>query len=137
MAARSVAILTMSEIPTTVPSEMSETARDLIGRRIREERMRAGYGNQGAFAESVAIDPTVLSRIETGQRSVSSVVLQRIANRLEVPMDVFVRESREEVVLARQGEADDEAMAEMIGWADSLLADMETIARFVGRKPVV
>jgi transcriptional regulator with XRE-family HTH domain len=79
----------------------------------------------------------VLSRIETGQRGVSSVVLQRIADRLEVPMDVLVRDRQEQVVLARQGDAGDEAMSEMIGWADNLLADMETMARFVGRRPLL
>lgn len=127
----------MSDVSTTVLGEMSETARELIGRRIREERVQAGYANQGHFAESVGLDPTVLSRIETGQRGVSSVVLQRIADRLEVQMDVFVRDRREAIVLARQGDADDETMGEMIGWADNLLADMETMARFLGRKPVI
>jgi transcriptional regulator with XRE-family HTH domain len=116
---------------------MSDSARELIGRRIREERVRAGYDNQAAFAESVGLNPTVLSRIENGKRGVSSLVLQRIADRLEQPMDALVREPQQAVVLARQGDADDEAMGAMIGWADSLLADMETMARFVGRKPLI
>ena len=128
----------MAEEATTVEAErMSETARELIGRRIREERVRAGFTNQGEFAASVAVDPTVYSRIETGQRGVSSVVLQRIADRLEVPMDALVRGPRERVVLARQGDADDVAMGEMIGWADDLLADIETMARFVGRRALL
>jgi transcriptional regulator with XRE-family HTH domain len=116
---------------------MSDIARELIGRRIREERLAAGFENQREFAVSVEVDPTVFSRIETGQRGVSSVVLQRIADRLQVPMDVLVRERRDQLVLARQGDADDAAMGEMIGWADNLLADMETMARFVGRQPLL
>jgi transcriptional regulator with XRE-family HTH domain len=118
-------------------ARMSDKARELIGRRVREERTRAGHTNQAAFAESIGIDPTVLSRIETGKRGVSSVLLQTIADRLEVPMDVLVRERQEQLVLARQGDADDAALREMVGWADALLTDMETIARFVGRKPLV
>src|SRR5690242_19798377 len=114
---------------------MTDTARQLIGRRIREERLAADYDNQAAFADAVGLHPTMLSRIETGVRGVSSVILQRVADRLGVPMDTLVRERQEALVLARQGDADDEAMGDMIGWADSLLADMKTMARFVGRKP--
>lgn len=116
---------------------MSESARELIGRRIREERLKAGYANQGGFADDVGLHAATLSRIETGQRGVDTVVLQRIANRLELPIDVLVREPKEQVVLARQGDGDDEAMSEMIGWTNELLADMDTIARFVGRRPVL
>ena len=116
---------------------MSESARELIGRRIREERVKAGYANQGEFADGVGLHATALSRIETGQRGVDTVVLQRIADRLEVPIDTLVREPKEQVVLARQGDGDDEAMGEMIGWADGLLADMDTMARFVGRRPLL
>ena len=116
---------------------MSEGARELIGRRIREERLKAGYANQGEFADGVGLHATVLSRIETGQRGVDSVVLQRIADRLELPVDVLVREPKEQLALARQGDADDEAMSEMIGWVDELLADMDTMARFVGRRPLL
>lgn len=116
---------------------MSESARELIGRRIREERVKAGYANQGEFAGSVGIHAASLSRIETGQRGVDSVVLQRIADRLELPIDVLVREPKEQVVLARQGDGDDDAMGEMIGWTDELLADMDTMARFVGRRPLL
>jgi transcriptional regulator with XRE-family HTH domain len=117
--------------------KMSESARELIGRRIREEREKAGFANQGEFADGVGLHPTALSRIETGQRGVDSVVLQRIAGRLEVPIDTLVREPKEQVVLARQGDGDDEAMGEMIGWTDELLADMDTMARFVGRRPLL
>jgi len=116
---------------------MTETARELIGRRVREERVRAGYTNAGEFAESIGIDPTRLSRIEHGKRGVDSILLQEIAERLGVPMEYLVREPREQVALARQGDADDAAMNGMVGWADSLLGDIETMARFVGRKPLL
>jgi transcriptional regulator with XRE-family HTH domain len=113
---------------------MAESARELIGRRVREERERAGFAHQGRFARAVGIDAAALSRIETGKRGVDSVVLQRIADMLEVPMDTLVRDPEPQLTLARQGDADDEAMRPMIQWAASLLEDMEAMAKYVGRK---
>ena len=71
---------------------MSETARELIGRRIKEERLRAGYENQAAFAKSIGIDAPTLSRIEHGKRGVDSVLLQEIADRFGVVMEALVRD---------------------------------------------
>ena len=113
---------------------MSETSRELIGRRVREERLRAGYENQAAFAKSISIDASTLSRIEHGKRGVDSVLLQEIADRLGVTMEALVRDPQQQVTLARRGDADDKVMAGMIRWTDDLLDDMETIARYVGRK---
>lgn len=116
---------------------MAEPARELIGRRVREERERAGFTHLTQFAQSVDLDASVLSRIETGQRGIDSVVLQRIADRLEVPIDTLVRDPQPEFALARQGDAADEAMQPMIEWASKLLDDMEAMARYVGREPLL
>ena len=116
---------------------IAEPARKLIGRRVREERLRAGYANQAAFAKSVGVDAPTLSRIETGKRSVDSVLLQRIADRLEVTMETLVRDPTPQLAFARQGDGDDQAMRGMIEWAAKLLEDMDTVARYVGRKPLL
>ncbi len=116
---------------------MAESARELIGRRVREERERAGFTHQARFAESVGIDAPTLSRIETGKRGIDSVVLQRIADRLDVSLDTLVRDQEPRLVLTRHGDADDEEMRPMIEWASRLLEDMEVMARYVGRKPIL
>lgn len=138
MSAISIDALT-SETKAGIVRHVSESdqARALIGRRIREERTAAGFTNQAAFAEDLGIDPAALSRIETGKRGIDSVLLQQIADRLELPIDRLVRDPQEELVLGRQGETDDEAMSEMVGWANGLLSDIETMAKFVGREPLV
>jgi transcriptional regulator with XRE-family HTH domain len=115
---------------------MAESARELIGRRVREERVRGGFTHQASFAASVGLDAPTLSRIETGKRGIDSVVLQRIADRLGIPLDSLVRDPDPQFALARNGDADDEAMQPMIEWASRLLEDMEVMARYVGRKPL-
>lgn len=112
---------------------MPETAHQFIGRRIREERLRAGCENQAEFARSLGVDNTKLSRVETGQRRADSVLLQQIAAQLEIPMETLLRDPLSELALGRQGDADDEAMQEMIAWATALRADMQTVAAYVGR----
>jgi transcriptional regulator with XRE-family HTH domain len=114
---------------------MPETAHQLIGRRIREERVRAGFDNQAEFARELGIDNTKLSRIESGQRRADSVLLQQIADQLELPMEALLRDPTPELALARQGDAGDEAMQAMIDWATALRADMRTVAAYVGRRP--
>ncbi len=100
---------------------MSE--RILIGRRIKEEREAAGY-TQAQLAERVAIDDTVLSRIETGQRGIDSLILRRVARVLDVPMDRFFAAS-EVVALARNGESDE--VRAMIDWASRMKADLSFV----------
>lgn len=116
---------------------MPETAHQLIGRRIREERLRAGFDNQAEFARVLGIDNTKLSRIESGQRRTDSVLLQQIADQLDVPMEALLHDPTPELALARQGDAGDEAMQAMIHWATALRADMRTVAAYVGRRSQV
>jgi transcriptional regulator with XRE-family HTH domain len=97
--------------------------RTLIGRRIKEEREAAGY-TQAQLAGHVAIDDTVLSRIENGQRGIDSLILRRIARTLDVPMDRFFV-TREGVALARTGES--EELREMIEWARRMKADLSFV----------
>lgn len=112
---------------------MPETVHQLIGRRIREERRRAGYETQTEFARLVDVDNSKLSRVEAGLRRADSVLLQRIADQLEIPIEALLRDPAPELALRRQGDADDEAMRDMIAWATALRADMRTVAAYVGR----
>jgi transcriptional regulator with XRE-family HTH domain len=116
---------------------MLETAHQLIGRRVREERVRAGFDNQAEFARELGIDNTKLSRVESGQRRADSVLLQRIADQLGVPMEALLRDPTPELALARQGDADHQAMQAMIDWATALRSDLRTMAAYVGRRPEV
>lgn len=116
---------------------MPETAHQLIGRRIREERIRAGFDNQAEFARVLDMDNTKLSRIESGQRRADSVLLQQIADRLDLPMETLLRDPTPELALARQGAAGEQAMQAMIDWATALRADMRTVAAYVGRRPQI
>jgi transcriptional regulator with XRE-family HTH domain len=97
--------------------------RSFIGQRIKEEREAAGY-TQAQLAAHVAIDDTVLSRIENGQRGIDSLILRRIARTLDVPMDRFFAAS-ETVALARSEET--EQVRGMIEWARRMKADIRFV----------
>lgn len=97
--------------------------RTLIGRRVKEEREAAGY-TQAQLAERVAIDDSVLSRIENGQRGIDSLILRRIAHTLDVPMDRFFVAS-DSLALARNG--DSEGVREMVEWARRMKADLSFV----------
>ncbi len=103
--------------------------RTLIGRRIREEREAAGY-TQAQLAQRAAIDDTVLSRIENGQRGIDSLILRRIARTLEVPMDRFFT-AREGIALARSG--DSEEVRGMVEWARRMKADLRFVRKAARR----
>ena len=95
----------------------------LIGQRIKEEREAAGY-TQAQLAERVAIDDTVLSRIENGQRGIDSLILRRVARTLDVPMDHFFA-VHETVAMARNG--DSENVRAMVEWASQMKADLSFV----------
>ncbi len=94
------------------------TLKQLIGRRIREEREIRGLTGV-ALAAQLGITPDRLSRMETGQRGVDTLVLRRVANTFGLPMEAFFEQSRE-IALARRGGGDGEAMREMLDWARRL-----------------
>jgi transcriptional regulator with XRE-family HTH domain len=93
----------------------------LVGKRIREERLTAGYTLEKFAAES-GLDPSHLSRIERGERGLDSLVLARIAGIVNLPMDAFFDEERgAAVALARGSKAQRDPM---VDWGLELLADM-------------
>jgi len=97
--------------------------RALIGQRIKEEREKAGY-TQAQLAERVAIDDSVLSRIENGQRGIDSLILRRVATTLDVPMDRLFA-APETLALARSN--DSEQVRGMIEWARRMKADLSFV----------
>ncbi|MGH2902816.1 MAG: helix-turn-helix domain-containing protein [Solirubrobacteraceae bacterium] len=104
--------------------------RTIIGKCIKHEREAAGY-TQVQLAEIVGIDDTVLSKIESGQRGIDSLILRRIARALDVPMDRFF-EAAEPLALAR--EADSEQLRGMADWARKMKADLAFVREQAARR---
>lgn len=103
--------------------------KQLVGQRVREERVAARYKLE-EFSAELELDPTHLSRIERGERGLDSLLLARIAGLLNVPMDAFFDEERgSAVALARGGEGQRDAMVE---WGLELLADIAYAEKVVG-----
>ncbi|QFR00756.1 helix-turn-helix transcriptional regulator [Streptomyces phaeolivaceus] len=65
------------------------------GPRIRRRRELSGHGLR-AFADSVGISASYLSRIERGQRAPQPEVLAAIAGRLQCPIEELEQRSRNE-----------------------------------------
>lgn len=63
-----------------------------IGKRIREERTRAGM-SQETLAESVDSSPQYISHIENARKKPSLEMLVRIANVLDVSVDHLLSEN--------------------------------------------
>jgi len=106
-----------------------EQFRAELGQRIRELRREHGYDNQGEFAAKIGLDGPALSRIERGQRGVDTLVLQRIAAVLDVSMDEFFA-PRRELALARSGDTEDPAMAEMLDWARTIQRNFDVVEAY-------
>ena len=63
---------------------------DAVGRRVRQLRTQAGM-TQERLAERAEISVSFLSMIERGERSPHLETLEKLANGLEVPVDVLFR----------------------------------------------
>jgi transcriptional regulator with XRE-family HTH domain len=111
---------------------MTDNYRVLLGRRIRETREAAGYRNQADFARLLNMDASQLSRIERGLRRIDSLLLRRIAEILEVPLEALFPDDQRGAALARRGDGEDEGMRKMIDWAFALRTDIDTVSDYVG-----
>jgi transcriptional regulator with XRE-family HTH domain len=120
----------LSARPTEEDLMSDDDVRQLIGRRLREERKRAGYDHAKDFASALEISQSQLSRIENGERSADSGLLRRAAALLEVPMDSFFEERLSDVVLARRGDSDEDGMSRMIDWALELRRDLDLVSAY-------
>jgi transcriptional regulator with XRE-family HTH domain len=106
---------------------LMDKLKGIIGARIREERTKRDL-TQDVLAEAVGIDASRLSRIERGERGIDTLVLRRVARYFDLAMESFFEpEGAADLVLARQGEAEDAAMQEMFSYGRRLQCD----ARFV------
>jgi transcriptional regulator with XRE-family HTH domain len=107
-----------------------------LGQRIREERTRHGYRNAKDFARVLEIDPSQLSRLEHGLRRVDTVLLRRIADELEIPLESLMPRGDVAAVAAaaaaRRGDADGEQMQDMVTWALKLREDIDRVSNYVG-----
>lgn len=110
---------------------MDEQLFAIIGRRIKELREERGYKNQREFAELIGLDGPRLSRIESGQRGIDTLVLHRVSDLLEVPMDEFFRPRAEGLALARSGQTDTDEARVMIEFARELQENLEVVERYV------
>ena len=112
---------------------MNEEMKQMVGKRIREERERRGMTLEG-LAQAVGVASRgQMSRYENGERSIDSALLHRIAVSLEAPMDAFFDEERGQVLaMARAGGAQSEAFQRMADAGLELLADMEFAEELVG-----
>jgi transcriptional regulator with XRE-family HTH domain len=67
--------------------------RRLVGRNLRRLRLERGL-SQEALAHDARIAPSFLSQIETGQRSPTVTLLQRLATALRFPIVEFFSEAK-------------------------------------------
>lgn len=112
---------------------MSATDRDptleLVGRRLREERIRCGYTLDTA-ARELQIDKSVLSRIENGERGMDSILLRKAAALYEVSMDLLFEEAGTETLIkARAVDAKPSGVDEMAAWAQRKLSELRFVRR--------
>lgn len=101
-----------------------------IGARIAATREEQGL-EQKELAQELGISGSALCKIEKGQRGLDSLLLYRIAAVLDRPLTAFFPSPAgdEELALARQGTADDEAMQGMADWSVQVLGDLDFTAR--------
>jgi transcriptional regulator with XRE-family HTH domain len=103
-----------------------------LGRRIKAQREAAGYRQQRDFARALGISPSDLSRIERGLRGVDTVLLRRIADTVGGTMDSLLPSVQNEATaFARRGDADGDAMKEMVDWASRLRADIDRVSEYL------
>ncbi len=66
-----------------------------LGRVVRSERYRRGYGSQESFGAAVETHPNYVGAIERGERNVSLHLLVRIANALDMPLSRLIAEAED------------------------------------------
>jgi transcriptional regulator with XRE-family HTH domain len=104
--------------------------RDELGRRIAEERRRAGV-TQDELARALGLERTAVTRIEQGRQGVDSLQLSVIADTLGRPPAVFFEPASEEplAVLLRAPDARRDDVRHQIAWLDAFVRDYEFLRR--------
>ena len=62
----------------------------IIGARVREARVEAGYPVAREFARRIGVDAAVISRVENGKQSAGLALLRKISDATGRPIDWFV-----------------------------------------------
>lgn len=104
----------------------AQTYRMELGGRIRALRSEK-FGNQRSFAEALGLDTSQMSRIENGRRNVDTRLLRRIADLLQVPVDLLTPHDPPAPALARGGGGE---MDGMIEWARKLRKEIDVVSRY-------
>lgn len=68
--------------------EAKEDIRKRFGKRVRELRKEAGYSQEG-FAHECGLDRTYIGGVERGERNVSLVNIERIADTLSLEISAL------------------------------------------------
>lgn len=94
-----------------------------VGAEIARLRALAGL-DQRDLATQIGLDPSAMSRIETGKRGLGADELFRLARALGVDPDrIMVAENAETGVLLRAADADDEGVRDGLRVLDAAIAD--------------
>jgi Zn-dependent peptidase ImmA (M78 family)/transcriptional regulator with XRE-family HTH domain len=116
---------------------MEAVTQQELGRRIADARRGLGW-TQGALAERVGLTQTVVSRIETGSRTVGSLELAELAEVLGVSVLDLLRRGQQPMlaIAARLGHfRDPGAVTRALKRAQTLLDLGETLDAVLGAEP--
>lgn len=108
----------------------SYRTREELAERIRELREERGL-TQRQLADMISVDPSVMSRIENGDRGISTGELVRIAESLGVDVDHLLSTGQPALAL-RADSASTEEVQEMLDLFRGVIADYhsaEALAR--------
>lgn len=103
----------------------NEEIAKVLGENIRSGREELGW-SQAQLGSKINLDASRVSRVESGERSVDTVVLRSIAELFGRPMESFFRSeaTSSSLVLARQGISQDADLLAMVEWAEALHLDV-------------
>lgn len=107
-----------------------------LGSKIRESRKAIGWSLKKLAAE-IKISPMTLHRIETGQTSPSVVLLSEIAYQLRKPINSFIKDKREPLIVIRsknQSETQSARLKLRVLTPRGLINDKTTISLGVAKK---
>src|SRR5262245_4718584 len=98
--------------------------REELGRRIAQERQRAGM-TQEQLAAAIDLERTAVTRIEQGKQGVDTLQLAAIAEALGRPVAAFFEPADADpvAVLLRAPEAADAEVRRHVEWVDGFVRD--------------
>ncbi|MBI4898034.1 MAG: helix-turn-helix transcriptional regulator [Actinobacteria bacterium] len=107
-----------------MPNINEDDFRSSLGASLRSFRENGGFTLE-QLAQRLGVDQANLSRMERGERNLSTLVLRRAADVFGVRMDAFFNAPGEAVELLRAG--DDARTDVILDWAAELQRDMRAV----------